>query len=163
MPDSTTTEVQQGSKQPAEAPSESLRVAKALAMVSLLLLAAVAATVVHDARHLQGLEQAVEETAVGDTDCQVIGNRRINHQTVEATFQGVPLYFAYLKEIKVDDASMRRIGRDDENRYHLYRPDNPKLQKTADGRPLYYIKRRPGRYAQLHDRPEELMPRVLGR
>lgn len=143
----------------ATAPRAAILIGAAL----LLGMTAVAATVVHDARHRAEIESAVEETAVGDTDCQIIGDRRINHHTVEAVFRGTPLYFAYLKEIKVDDARMRRLGRDDDDRYWIYRPDDPALQQTADGRPLYYIKRKTNKYAQLHDRPVELLPRVLGR
>lgn len=149
-------------KMVSQAPT-TMRAALILAMTLLILLAGVAMTVLNDSQRRKVLEQPVEETAVGDTDYQIIGDRRINHHTVEATLQGQPLYFAYLKEIKVDDAKMRRICRDDENRFFLYRPDDAALQKTADGRSLYYVKRKPQKYAQLHDRPEELLPRVLGK
>lgn len=136
------------------------RWALALGLFFLALLTLAAATVVAD-RHNRGqLEKAVEETAVGDTEVQVIGDRRINHHTVEAVFNGVPLYFAYLKEVKVDDRLMRAIGRDDQNRYTIYQPQIERLQIGHHGQQLYYIKRKPNKYAQLHAHPREMLPPI---
>ena len=134
---------------------------KTLATCFLLLMSGVALSTFMDWRSLEKLEQTVEGTAVGDTEYQIIGERRINHETVEVTFEGVPLYFAYLKEVKVDDTQMRAIGRDDADRYTIYEPEIEKLKTGSQGQKLYYIKRKPDKYAQLHDRPEEMLPPVL--
>ncbi len=132
-----------------------------LAFLIVVLLGIVAWSKVLSASNITILESAVEESAVGDAQVQVIGDRRINHETVEAVFNGTQLYFAYLKEVKVDDTKMRAIGRDDADRYTIYQPEAKHLRTGRDGQTLYYIKRSPNKYAQLHDRPEEMLPPLI--
>lgn len=141
-----------------EAPLVGFRAALVLGFAFLFAMAVTALSVAADAANRGRIETAVEETAVGDNEVQVIGGRRIDHETVEAVFQGVPLYFAHLKEVKIDDKHMRALGRDDAGRFTLYEPVDESLRHGHDGQKLYYIKRSPNKYAQLHDRPEEMLP-----